>query len=327
MLAQAPLRRPHRGAGEPLLPSPVHAQPHEKRRGLDPRHHPRELLRTVAVRRHQPRQVTPREAGTVLGQQLERDARIGRQALAVPRRQGAVRGRPLLDEAPSPLPPARCPDLALRLEPDPPLLVAAVVHPLLMPMLGQGLVDPHRQRFPPVVQEIGIIPGALLRPEPRLAHAPHRQQHMRMRPRQAVRAHRLVHVEIRDHPAGHELLLHVGPHQLDVVGIRELARQRQLDLARQLRVLAPLERLDLVPQQLAIGEPVRCPRRQEHRRVDHARLARVVERHPAAGIHQPPARAVGRRRHRTPARAAADDLRREMEHRHPTPSPSFLAAR
>jgi hypothetical protein len=276
MLPQPPFRRPHRGASEPLLPSPVHTKPHEKMRGLDPRHHPRELLRPVAVRRHQPRQVAPREAGAVLGQELQRDARIGRQALAVPRRQGPVRGRALLRQAPSPLPPARRPDLALRLKPDPPLLVAAVVHPLLMPMLRQSQIDPHRQRFPPVVQKVGAVPGALLRPEPGLAHTPHRQQHMRMRPRQAVRTCGLVHVEIGDHPAGHELLLHVGPHQRDIVGIRELARQRQLDLARQLRVLAPLVPPDLVPQVLAIGEPVRCPRRQEHRRVDHPRLARAL---------------------------------------------------
>ena len=90
-------------------------------------------------------------------------------------------------------------------------------------------------------------------------------------------------------PRVDERRLHERPRQLDVGGVGELVRQRELDLARQLRVLALLGRLHRVPQGRAIGERVGRSRRQQDGRVDHVRLAGEVERHSRCGVHPTPA--------------------------------------
>ena len=70
---------------------------------------------------------------------------------------------------------------------------------------------------------------------------------------------RRVHVELHRKTLGDEVLLGEGPRQLDAVLVGELGigRQRQHDLAGDLRVLAPLGRLRRVPQHRTVGEPSR----------------------------------------------------------------------
>jgi len=56
-----------------------------------------------------------------------------------------------------------------------------------------------------------------------------------------------MHVKIGDHAAINELGLHEIAGKLDTIGLGRLARDGKLDLAGKLRVLALLERLDIVP--------------------------------------------------------------------------------
>jgi hypothetical protein len=68
----------------------------------------------------------------------------------------------------------------------------------------------------------------------------------------AVLAHVPMHIEVRDHAAFDELLFDKLAGERDALRLVHLARNRELDLAGKLRVLALLARLDLVPQGRAI---------------------------------------------------------------------------
>lgn len=62
-----------------------------------------------------------------------------------------------------------------------------------------------------------------------------------------VRADVPMHIEISDHAAIDHLSLDEVPRQGDSVGLDHLSRDGELDLARQLGVLALLSRLDGIP--------------------------------------------------------------------------------
>src|SRR3546814_2836749 len=85
-----------------------------------------------------------------------------------------------------------------------------------------------------------------------------------------------MHIEIGDHTVIDELSLHKVAGQLDSLLLRHLARNRELDLARQLRVLAKLGRLDRIPESFAIGEMLGRAVRQHHLGVNNARLVREI---------------------------------------------------
>ena len=72
-----------------------------------------------------------------------------------------------------------------------------------------------------------------------------------------------VHVELHREALGHEVLHGERPRQLDavLVGQFRIRRQRQHDLAGDLRVLAFLRRLRGIPQHRAVGKPRRGTRR------------------------------------------------------------------
>ena len=80
-----------------------------------------------------------------------------------------------------------------------------------------------------------------------------------MRVRLGAAVLRLVpmHVEVRDHSAIDELLFDELAGELDALLLVQLARDRELDLAGKLRVLALLAGLDLVPQRRAIIQTLR----------------------------------------------------------------------
>src|SRR3546814_7451889 len=80
----------------------------------------------------------------------------------------------------------------------------------------------------------------------------HRQHDMRVRLGLPVLAHVPMYIHVRDHAAFDELLFDKIAGELDALLLVQLARNRELHLARQLRVLALLAGLNLVPQGRAI---------------------------------------------------------------------------
>ena len=98
--------------------------------------------------------------------------------------------------------------------------------------------------------------------------------------------------------------------------LRHLARQGELDLAGELRVAPHLERLDIVPQPLAVAPRLRCIVRQHDLGMDDAALGGEIVAALKPVVAQPRGRAVGGRRHRAGAGFAADDLDVQMIDRH-----------
>ena len=123
-------------------------------------------------------------------------------------------------------------------------------------------------------------------------------------------------VDVGDHPAIDEFALDEIARQRDALLLRHLARNGEFDLARELRIFALLSRLDLVPKGRAIGQALGRTFGQHHLAVDDARLIRKVMRGPQPLVVQSLGRTVGGGRYRAPARAARDDLCREMIDRH-----------
>jgi hypothetical protein len=63
-----------------------------------------------------------------------------------------------------------------------------------------------------------------------------------------------MHIQIGDHALIDEFGLREVAGQLDALRLRHLARNGELDLAGKLRVLAHLERLDIVPEPFAVAK-------------------------------------------------------------------------
>ena len=168
----------------------------------------------------------------------------------------------------------------------------------------------------PFLQQVGAVPVAVLLAEPVLADLAHRQHHMRVRLGHAVGADIPMHIEIGDHAAIDELVAHEVAGQLDALLLGHLARDRELDLARKLRVDPLLGRLDLVPQLFAVGEMLGRAVRQHHFGMDDARLVREVVVPVEPLVVQPRRRAIGGGRQRARSGSARDDLGREMVDRH-----------
>jgi hypothetical protein len=88
----------------------------------------------------------------------------------------------------------------------------------------------------------------------------------------AVRAEIPMLVEIGYHAAADELVAHEVARERDALFLRHFARDRELDLARELHVLSELGRLDRILELLAVGEMLGCAVRQQHFAVHDARL-------------------------------------------------------
>jgi len=129
-----------------------------------------------------------------------------------------------------------------------------VIDPRVDIELGQPRVDVFGPSLAPVGQQIGPVPVANLRAEPLFADLAHGQHHMRMRLGLAVGANIPMHIEIRDHAARDELTGHKVAGEADAFDLVQLARDGELDLAGELRVLAHFGGFDRVPQRFAIGK-------------------------------------------------------------------------
>ncbi len=155
-----------------------------------------------------------------------------------------------------------------------------------------------------------------LGPKPSSHDRPRRQHDMRMRLGETVGADVPMHVEVGDHPAIDELGFHEVAREPDGFGRIQLARNRELDLSGELRVLADLRRLDRIPQRLAICELLGCAVRQHHLGVDDARLVGEVVMALKPLVVQPRGGAIGGRRQGAGAIGAGDHLGREVVDRH-----------
>ncbi|MNT38950.1 hypothetical protein D3C72_1751630 [compost metagenome] len=192
---------------------------------------------------------------------------------------------------------------------------------------GQARVHMLGPGFAPVFKQGGAVPVSRLGAEALGAHLPQRQHHMGMRLWETVLADVAVDVKIGDHAPPHELPLDKGASQFDGVGGAHLSRQGELDLAAELGVFALLSPFDFVPERLPVGPALGRAVWQQNLRVQHARLATVVEGLLGALVEQTRGRAVGRRRHDAAAGRAGDDLGGEVVDSHDRSAPKQSARR
>src|SRR3546814_581904 len=102
-------------------------------------------------------------------------------------------------------------------------------------------------RFPPPLQQRRAVPLAHLLAEALQPYLAHPQHDMRVWLGLPVLSQVPMHVHVRDHAALDKLLFDKIAGEPDALFLVQLARNRELDFAGELRVLAFLARLDLVP--------------------------------------------------------------------------------
>ena len=139
---------------------------------------------------------------------------------------------------------------------------------------------------------------------------------MRMRLGLTVLADIPMDIEIGDHAARDEFLSHEVTGQCDALGLGHLARKGELDFARQLRVLALFECLDIVPQPLAVREMFGRAVGQHDLAVHDAGLVGEVMGAIEPLVVQLLGGAIGGCRDSATPAGAADDLHGEMENCH-----------
>ena len=182
--------------------------------------------------------------------------------------------------------------------------------------LSQPFVDVACPALAPCLDQFGAVPVAHLLAEPVFAYLAHGEHDMGMRLGETVRAHIPMDIEVGDHAAIHELGPHKVPGKLDTLLLVQFVRDRELDLARELRVLAQFGCLDLVPQGRAVAEPFGRTLGQHHFGMDDTRLVGEVVRTIQSIIVEPLGGTVGGGGHRARSRAARNDFCREMVDRH-----------
>jgi hypothetical protein len=173
-----------------------------------------------------------------------------------------------------------------------------------------------RPAFAPALEQVGAVPFPHLGAEAVLVHGPHRQHDMGMGFGQAVVGPVPMHVEIGDHAPVDELSSHEVAGQLDRLRLRHLARQGELQLARELRVAAEFAGLDRVPEPFPVGQDIRRTLGQQHLGMHDAALGGEVVTALDPVVPEPRGRPVGGGRDRARARGPSDDLHVEMIDRH-----------
>ena len=121
-----------------------------------------------------------------------------------------------------------------------------------------------------------------------------------------------MHIQIGNHAADDELLPHKILRQPDRLGLAQLARQGDLDLAGQHGVFAQLAGIHLVPERLAITPALRRVFGQQDFGMDHAGLGQEVLGEALFLVIQRLARPVGRGRDHAAALRALDHFRLQM---------------
>lgn len=127
---------------------------------------------------------------------------------------------------------------------------------------------------------------------------------------------RLMHGDVGDHSARHQLALNEFTDQPPALLEVEFVGQRYEQLAGGNRVLAGLRLLGRVPQRPAVKEASRCAGWRDDLGVLNAVLRREIELHGEPLVHETLARPIGRRRHGGTPRGALDGLYLAQERRH-----------
>ncbi len=121
-----------------------------------------------------------------------------------------------------------------------------------MTLAVQMLIGEIGPMLAPRFKQFDPVPLGHLEPEALLADLAHGQHHV------GVRIIFLpMYVEVRHHPVCHEFPLHELSGQCDAFRLAKLLRDGELDLARDLGVLALLAGFDRVPERLPIMHPSR----------------------------------------------------------------------
>jgi len=106
----------------------------------------------------------------------------------------------------------------------------------------------------PLLDKRRAVPVPYLAAETLRADFPHGEHDMSGRLGLSVGALIAMHIEIGDYALRDELRPHEVARKLDPLRLIHLARNGEFDLARQLRILALLDRLDVVPELVALGQ-------------------------------------------------------------------------
>jgi hypothetical protein len=125
-------------------------------------------------------------------------------------------------------------------------------------------------------------------------------------------------IEVGDHAARDELPCNKIARQCDTVSLIHLARNRKLDIAGKLRVLANLARLDCIPKRLTVRQSFWRTFGQQDLRMNDTRLVGEVMVAAKPLVGQPFGSAIGSRRNRARTVSATDNFGGEMVDRHDT---------
>ena len=207
-------------------------------------------------------------------------------------------------------------DLVLRLQRDALRLKAAMIDARVDIEFRQALIGKFGPTLAPALYHLRAVPVPHLWAKTVLVHRAHGQHDMGMGLGQTVFADIPVHVEIGDHAPIHKLRLHEVAGEFDALCLCHFARKGEFHLAGKLGVLADFERLDIIPQPLAVAPRLWRVLRQQHLGMDDAALGGKVMAAIKPLVAQPRARAVGGRRYRAGAGLAANDLDVKMIDRH-----------
>ena len=205
-----------------------------------------------------------------------------------------------------------------RLALDALLLQAAVIDPRLVPMPFQMTVGEMRPLLAPLAQLLAPIHRRVfLGREAVPVQRPHRHHDVRMVVPLVARFVRRVDGDIDRVALPYERLTREILHQPLALLRRQLMRQGNLDLPRQLRVFALLSPLDMVPKLVAILRPVRRVfRRHDRRELDPLRPRLIEFLLVRLLVAQPLARPIRRRRDRALPFSPADNFRGQVKDGH-----------
>ena len=128
-----------------------------------------------------------------------------------------------------------------------------MINPRVDVELGQPLVGELGPTFAPALDQFRAIPLSHLLAKSLLVDRAHRQHDMGVRLGHPVLTLVPMYVEVGDHAETHELTPNKIPSQLDALRLSQFSRKGEFDLPGQLRILTDFERLDIVPEPLAVA--------------------------------------------------------------------------
>ena len=188
---------------------------------------------------------------------FERDGRIGNDLVAILARDPHMIVGALGILAVHLAPRSRRTNLVLRLKRDALRFQCPVIDPRLKAKLGHAGVHMIGPAHAPFLQQLLAVPVALLLTKAVRADFAHRQHDMGMGLGTAIGGLVPMDIEVGNHAARHKLAGDKIARQRDAVSLVHLPWNRKLDIARKLRVLANLARLDGIPQGFAVSQTFR----------------------------------------------------------------------